>query len=356
MSDYTKLFERASERVHTPALPLEGMLRHRDRKRRNQRLLAGVIGIAVAAVAIAAGTSIIRSSPELPATPPPMHNGDITFVTGGGIAGVSVGGSQDGLVLQCCNPSGGWIQGADWSPDGTRFAYGISSSKHEGIPMGVHVFDAGSGETRRLSAVSVQSVDWSPDGSTIAYSDYSTINIVAADGSTRTTMWPQGGDGTVADPSWSADGTKIAYTVYGRSNGEGSLRGAVHVVDVFGTADQVVAAAMNGPLRSPAWSPDGSKIAFIDGCGIWEVSPDGSGRTLLTRVDDCRALRTRVGEAGFSDAARLVWSPDGTQLAFNLQVAGGSFPLYVMRADGTRLKTLSAPPGAVPPIAWQPVP
>jgi dipeptidyl aminopeptidase/acylaminoacyl peptidase len=356
MSDYTKLFERASARIQTPALPLEGMLRRRDRKRRNQRLVAGVVGIAVAVVAIAAGTSIIRSSPKLPATPPQVHNGDITFVTGGGIAGVSASGTQDPLVLQCCNPSGGWIQGADWSPDGSRFAYGISSRQHEGIPMGVHVFEVGTGETRRLSHASVQSIDWSPDGSKIAYSDFSAINIVAADGSDRTTMWPEGGDGTVADPSWSANGTKIAYTVYGRSNGRGSLQGAVHVVDVFGRTDRVIATAMDGPLKSPAWSPDGSKIAFIDGCGIWEVSSSGSGRTLLTHIDDCRALGTDVGDAGFSDAAQLVWSPDGTQLAFNLQGGAASFPLYLMQADGTRLRALPVPPGAAPPIAWQPVP
>jgi Tol biopolymer transport system component len=314
--------------------------------------LAGVVGIAVAVVAIAAGTSIIRSSAELPATPPTTHNGVITFVTGGGIAGVDVGGTQDALVLQCCNPSGGWIQGADWSPDGKRFAYGISSRKHEGVPMGVHVFDAATKTTRRLSPVSVQSLDWSPDGSTIVYSDFSTISIVAADGSDRTTLRPEG---VVTDPSWSSDGTQIAFAAYGRGAGE-SPQGALHVIEADGTFDRVITEAREGPLKAPAWSPDGSKIAFIDGCGIWAASPDGSGRTLLTHVDDCRALGMDVGDGGFSDAAQLVWSPDGSQIAFNLQIINDSFSLYVMQADGTRLKALSVPPGAEPPIAWQPIP
>ena len=52
MSDYTKLFERAGARYEPPDLRMEGLLKRRDRKRRNQRIVAGVVGIAVFVAAI----------------------------------------------------------------------------------------------------------------------------------------------------------------------------------------------------------------------------------------------------------------------------------------------------------------
>jgi hypothetical protein len=51
MSDYTKLFERAGARYEPPDLRMEALLKRRDRKRRNQRMVAGVVGIAVFAAA-----------------------------------------------------------------------------------------------------------------------------------------------------------------------------------------------------------------------------------------------------------------------------------------------------------------
>ena len=47
MSEYTKLFERAGARFEAPSLSTEGLLRRRDRKHRNQRIAAGVVGLAV---------------------------------------------------------------------------------------------------------------------------------------------------------------------------------------------------------------------------------------------------------------------------------------------------------------------
>lgn len=47
MSDYTKIFERAKARYEPPDLPMEGLMKRRDRKRRNQRIAAGIVGMAV---------------------------------------------------------------------------------------------------------------------------------------------------------------------------------------------------------------------------------------------------------------------------------------------------------------------
>jgi hypothetical protein len=64
MTEYTTLFEQTSARFELPDLPLEGVLRRRDRKRRNQRIAAGAVGLAIAIASIALGSVVLRSARE----------------------------------------------------------------------------------------------------------------------------------------------------------------------------------------------------------------------------------------------------------------------------------------------------
>jgi len=52
VTEYRTVLERAGRRAPTPDLPFERVLRRRDRKRRNQRVAAGVVGIGVFVAAI----------------------------------------------------------------------------------------------------------------------------------------------------------------------------------------------------------------------------------------------------------------------------------------------------------------
>jgi Tol biopolymer transport system component len=88
--------------------------------------------------------------------------------------------------------------------------------------------------------------------------------------------------------------------------------------------------------QQPAWSPDGSKIAFVsqrDGNSeIYVMHADGSNQTRLT-----------------DDDANPAWSPDGRKIAFaSNRGENDNWDIYVMPADGsdgdnpTRLTTDSA--------------
>ena len=51
----------------------------------------------------------------------------------------------------------------------------------------------------------------------------------------------------------------------------------IHVVALPSGGDRVVADGSD-----PAWSPDGSRLAFLDRGSLWSVDPDGRGRHRLT--------------------------------------------------------------------------
>jgi Tol biopolymer transport system component len=182
-------------------------------------------------------------------------------------------------------------------------------------------------------------VTWSPDGSTIAFMRWydgqtgsvTSLCSVAIDGSGfRVILRDLDG----VQLAWSPDGASLAY--YGGKDQ------TIHIVDVNGTNDRPLSGALaqvpgDPPAWLPAWSPDGTRIAFTSR-DLWTIGIDGSGLTQLTHL---------TGDAAAFSAA---WSPDGSTIAFSLgrwltdggtggAQTGGD--IYVVSPDGSGLKSLT---------------
>lgn len=124
-------------------------------------------------------------------------------------------------------------------------------------------------------------------------------------------------------PAWSPDGSKLAFVSAIDGTNE------IYVINANGTGRTQLTFNTDAGLTSPAWSPNGSKIAYqndLDG-QIYVMDSDGTDATPLTETG---------ANAGPS------WSPDGTKIAFMTTRHGGFPEIYVMNADGsseTRLTT-----------------
>ena len=121
-------------------------------------------------------------------------------------------------------------------------------------------------------------------------------------------------------PAWSPDGSRIAFT----SDRDASNGYDVFVMNADGSG--VVNLSHNPGLDwAPAWSPDGSKIAFTSyragGGEIFVMNADGSGVVRLT------------DNAAYDRHPK--WSPDGTRIAFESQPSAGDWEIKVMNADGS---------------------
>jgi dipeptidyl aminopeptidase/acylaminoacyl peptidase len=106
-------------------------------------------------------------------------------------------------------------------------------------------------------------------------------------------------------PELSPDGRWVAYTVRETNWDDNAYETEIWLADAAtGVARQLTNAKKSS--QSPAWSPDGSKLAFIsdrtDKRQIYLISPQGGEAEALTSLED--------GVGSFA------WSPDGKTIAY----------------------------------------
>jgi Tol biopolymer transport system component len=182
---------------------------------------------------------------------------------------------------------------------------------------------------------------WSPDGSRIAFPwGEALIRVVNADGTgvVRSVSCERPACEGDRNPSWSPDGDRLAFS---RFDGQ---RDSLWV----GNADGAAAKPLDQEfvtIAHVAWAPDGTVIAVL---GFAGPGPEvGPYRVYLVDPESGQIVGTVGAPSGLEFAGTISWSPDGQWLAFDAIGEGGTLDVagvYVMRADGTEVRLLTACP------------
>jgi Tol biopolymer transport system component len=168
----------------------------------------------------------------------------------------------------------------------------------------------------------------------------------------------------IFDPAWSPDGGEIAFIESGGEGGSSDvfvtgpeLRDALlgHAAGVPRLTKANIRQLTHGMVAgSPAWSPNGTEIAF--GAQTGELDAGGSNDNEIFAVDaDGSGLHQLTDSPG--RATGPSWSPDGSRIAYLGTLGGQPGPIttiFVMNADGTGAQELSVGEGPVRQVSWSP--
>lgn len=396
MSYEHDLVDRAVQVLALEEPSFEGLLRRRDRKRRNQRLAAGAVGLAIGIAVVGLGAAFLRSAAEPDSVGWPLPPVTVTPIVQPGevlldpypsgdnptyVIAREVSTGEERTVAGCegcrllmpfdasadrgwiayhlancaegeCGPSdpkgGLWVIGAQgpprfvaegfldtpwgWSPTGAQLAYTDGAD--------LILLDPTTFERTRIATAAgpIHTIAWGPDGRSIAYSveppatgasDPSSFGVIVlrSGGEPEQVSYAAG----VAGMDWSPDGSSLLLdrVLNGRS--------LIEVVAADGSGEQVL---VEGPMHvgpgAPAWSPDGSQIAFIrsprvgEGYAmeIWVIGVDGRGEERLGIGDS----ETWGGGPVWSPDSRLVaWASDFGSVWRAAPASGGGIPQQVDR-------------------------
>ena len=200
-----------------------------------------------------------------------------------------------------------------WSPDGSQIAF--VSDRHGNREIYVMNAD-GTGVARLTDNPGHDSCFpscWSPDGGQIAFvSDRdgdSEIYVMNADGTAVTKLT----DNSIPDwgPSWSPGGSQI---LFGSTGPDGDHE--IYVINSDGTNRNQLTWSWSVD-RNAVWSPDGSRIAFESAALSYDDLEDrvvrGDWKIYLINADGTERTRLTGRWGHMTDPA---WSPDGSQIAF----------------------------------------
>ena len=173
--------------------------------------------------------------------------------------------------------------------------------------------------------------------------DYALFGMTA-DGGSQERLTEERGDPSSptglffqVEPAWSPDGSRIAFA----SKREGSFD--VYSMAADGTEARRLTRSGDDE-DDPSWSPDGRRIVFSG----------GNARDLLVMNAD-RGGGVRPLVTGDETDTQPAWSPDGRWIAFVRRQPGTSIrELWLTRADGTGLRQLTSLGATSLAPAWAP--
>ena len=231
-----------------------------------------------------------------------------------------------------------------WSPDGARIAFLANASAEKDAKRQLWITSMSGGDPRRISDASrgVQQFAWSPDGSQIAFvtsddlvkneekgnlsfeigdDDYlikegvvsSHVWVIPSEGGTAGRVTSGAWSLPIAHPpgpaasplSWSPDGKTIAITRRETAHAGTPNEGRIALVDVA-TGNVRRLTTRDLEETQPAFSPDGSRIAFWHPQGGQQGSQNG-----IFIAPASGGNGTEVTAALDRNLYRSIWMPDG---------------------------------------------
>jgi Tol biopolymer transport system component len=259
---------------------------------------------------------------------------------------------------------------ADWSPTGRRIVFSVEQANGRGD---LYVMNADGSNPRRLTRTRVDESrpSWSPRGGKIAFQRGRSVWLMDPDGSdAHRIAW------NALSPAWSPGGSFLTFSRFRTTEHLGSGEGAfaiftmrrdgsdvtrlltpefdrnvdfspdggkiafesvrpfsqsgIYVADADGTDESFIRSG-----ASPAWSPDGSQLVFLEADGLYVVGADGLGAAKLpTPMDSTGDALEGVAEPG--------WRPDGAAVSFVAAEAGECPEVYTMELDGGDVTPVTA--------------
>lgn len=249
--------------------------------------------------------------PAAPQVSPPKltqlrHDGEVVLERHGGLVAANPTTGHTRKLVACPHIRLCILGPEFWSPDGTMLAYDISTciTYACGLLDGIWVKQAGQTPRQLTSSCSPaltprcvgEEWAWSPTGDVLAYGR-----------SVPTRCSPPTGPYGFVHCKDRNDQSELSLLDPESGQLTPLMRGRGRISDI-------------------AWSPDGTRIAFVDGAGINLISPTGG-------------THPRVIARGLGFAGSVTWSPDGTHIAFT--AFQNSLPrIDIMNADGSDRRAL----------------
>ena len=344
MSYEYDLVEQAARILVTDEPTIESLFRRRDQKRRNERIAAGAVGLAIGIAIVLLGSAYLRSLgdretggwplPSITSTRivrpgevllDPYPSGDNpTYVIAADVAT----GEQRTVVG--CKAGCRLLTPFDASADGGWIAYYLAHCEEgECGPTdpqgGLWVVGAQDPPRYVVDGFQDNPWSWSPTGAQLAYADDDELLLLDP------TTWERTPVASAAGPihtiAWGPDGRSIAYSVEPPFTGA-SDPGSFGVI-VLRSGDEPEQVSLAGGVDGIVWSPDGRSLLLdrvrSDRSSIELVAADGADRRVLVEgpMDE--------------GPGRPAWSPDGSRIAFvRSPRVGGEYriEIWVMGADG----------------------
>jgi Tol biopolymer transport system component len=315
----------------------------------------------IVAVALAAGCVALVLTAQQPARASfPGQNGTIAFV--------GLDAESSNYQIFTVSPSGGAPrqltfgegdkESPTWSPDGRKIAFVTNRGEPHGRDIYTMKADGSEQAVLTRSPKDDRDPSWSPDGRRLIFSRQVTearpetgelanreLVSVRRDGThpVRLTHTPEESE---LDPAWSPDGTEIAFSTFTHVDYPGY--GSIYVMKADGSEPPAVLLPYLGYVGGLGWSPDGQWLAFSSGgphssC-ITKMRADGSEQPTNLVCGDPYGCYLPDYYPSWPD-----WSPDGTKMVFHDSCNG----LVTMDNDGENLRTIFG--GWADQPSWRPV-